>query len=298
MKDKIGREGKLKIGIASVCAVPGDVDGNLHQIEEAAYEAGCSRCDVLLTPEMSACGYGSYKEVLDTAEEAGKGPIYRRLAHMAEYFDLAIMAGFVERNGGRKHISHYIVFNDGSYLVQRKHRVTPSEFPLDPAAELYYDATEEIGHVAPGQVQFTYFTINRVKCALAICADVGIRDLNPMLKRDGVRMLFVPVGAGGDREHKITSGELRTREGIQKYYNLCNNEYFFPGQTILDCIHYQRGNAVVNMCGYDGRRLYHGGSGSVISHFGEIVGYLAGTEILDIQRMKFACGEIDFTKNW
>lgn len=286
----------INIGLVSMCSKPGDVEGNLKQLEVFAKKAKANECHVLLTPEMSVSGYGGYEEVLATAETAGEGVIYQELKRIASENQLVLLAGFVEKHGEKRYLSHYIVYPDGEFLVQRKHRVTPLESPLESPVELYFDETEEIGHVYPGQEQFTYFYINGVKCVVVICADAGIKDLHAIMDKNEVDVMFLPVGAGGSRENKVTNEELRTEEGVQKYYRLCDNEYFFPGQTMLDCIAHDRCVVAVNMCGYDGKKLYHGGSGSIVNHFGEIVGHLAGIENIDRQRPMFVCAEVDFNE--
>lgn len=287
---------RIHIGLVSMCSRPGDVEGNLRQLEEFSRRAGANGCDILLSPELSISGYGGYAEVLATAETAGEGIIYRQLRRIAAENRLVLAAGFVEKQGEKRFLSHYVVYPDGAFTVQRKHRVTPTEAPLQSPVELYFDGSEEIGQVYPGQEQFCYFWINGVKCVVVICADAGIKGLHDLLDRNEVDVMFLPVGAGGSRENKVTNEELRTKEGVRKYYRLCDNEYFFPGQSILDCLAHDRCIAAVNMCGYDGKKLYHGGSGSIVNHFGEIVGHLAGLENIDRQRPMFVCAEVDFNE--
>jgi len=286
----------LNIGLLSTCSIPGDVQGNLKQIEYFAEKAKANKCDVLLTPELSVTGYGGYEEVLRCSEIAGRGSIYRELSKISRKNQMILLAGFVEEEDFGKYLAHYIIYPDGRYAVQRKHRITPLEYPLSSPVSLYYDETEEIGHVPKGMEQFQYFYINNVKCVVIICADAGIRNLHAILDEANVKVVFLPVAAGGKREGKITNADLRTEEGIQKYYSLCNNEYFFPGQSILDCIHHNRCIAAVNMCGYDGKQLYHGGSGSIVTHFGEIAAHMSGIENIDRQKPMFVCAEVDFTE--
>ena len=286
----------LNIAIGSTCSKPGDVKGNLEQIRKFAMQSKVNGCHMLLTPEMSVTGYGGYDEVLACAEIAGDGPIYQGLAEMASESQTVIMAGFVERNQDKKHIAHYIVYQDGQFVVQRKHRVTPREYPLDPSVRLYFDDTEDIGHVHSGEEQIQYFYINGIRCAVIICADLGIRNLYGILDENGVELLLLPTGAGGTREGKAANEDLNTAEGVEKYLHIADNEYFFPRDGIRSCIAHRRAFAAVNMCGYDGKELYHGGSGSVINQYGIIEAYLAGIENIDHQKPKFVCGEVEFIK--
>src|SRR5690606_27393054 len=116
---------KIHLAVGSTMSRPGQLDHNLEQIRRFAMQAGERGADLLLTPELSASGYGVYPEVLATAEAAGDGPIHRDLADAARRSGVVICAGFVERGTeGRNYLSHYIVYPGGEFHVQRKHRVT------------------------------------------------------------------------------------------------------------------------------------------------------------------------------
>ncbi len=283
-------EKSLNIGILSTCSIPGDVKGNLEQIEYFAKKAGAVGCDCLLTPELSVSGYGGYDEVIATAEPAGKGYIYERLSDISAQNKLVVMAGFAERGVGCTYLSHYAVYPDGSFIVQRKHRVTPTEHPFTPSVPLYYDNTEEIGHVNKGEENFCFFFINNVKCAIIICADMGIRHLWETLVSNNVNAVFVPVGAGGVREDKLMSAELITKEGVDRFIGCSNNPYFYPEGSVRDAIGHNMSVTAVNMCGFDGREKYHGGSGSSVDAYGIITAHLGSIELIDRQRPTFAFG--------
>ncbi len=282
---------ELTIAIGSTCSLPGDVTGNLAQIAELARLAGANQADLLLTPELSASGYGGYPEVLATAEPAGDGPIYAALSTMAARHGVTLLAGFVERSGDRRHLAHYAVRPSGDFVVQRKHRVTPLESPLDPSVELYFDDTEEIGHVPVGKDDFTVFEVSGVRCAVVICADLGVRGLDDILAAADVRLLLLPTAAGGKRDDKLTSADLRDPAGIDRYVEQVSAG-FFPDNAVRSCLRHHRAFAAVNMCGFDGRELYHGGSGSVVDPSGSIEAFIAGTPNLDRQRPRFAAGTV------
>lgn len=281
----------LTIAIGSTCSVPGDVEGNLAQIADMARRAGALGADLLLTPEMSASGYGGYPEVVATAEPAGQGPVYTGLAAMAKATGVTVTAGFVESSDDKRHLAHYVVRPDGAFVVQRKHRVTPLEHPLDPSVELYFDDTEEIGHVPAGAEQITVFEVNGVRAAVVICADLGIRDLDAVLERLGVRLLLLPVAAGGKRDDKVTTADLSDDDALDRYVALAR-EHSYPADAVRKCLRYGRAFAAVNMSGFDGRELYHGGSGSVVDPSGSIEALVAGCANLDRQVPRLAVGTV------
>ncbi len=285
----------LRIAVGSTCSKPGDLPGNLGQIEQFAQEAERSNSDMLLTPELSATGYGGFPEVLGLAEKAGSGPVYRELSRLAHEYRLMILAGFVELWGEKRYLAHYAVYPDGRFIVQRKHRVTPREFPLDPSVELFYDETEDIGHVYPGQEQFVFFSLNGVRCGIVICADLGVRSLHQLFDDNQVELMLLPTAAGGIREDRVINADLHNQEGIDRYYRMAI-QGCSPGDGIVQCIRHRRALAAVNMCGYDGKRFYHGGQGSIVNPFGDVVALLPGIPNLDRQKPRLVWGEINFNE--
>ena len=265
----------IHISIASTTSLPGQVERNLRQIVDFARRAAGDGADLLLTPEMGATGYGNHPAILAAAEVAGKGPIYDALAQAAEETGVVVCAGFVEECGVEKYIAHYAVFPDGRFVVQRKHRVMPNEQPLT---------------VAP--LDFQVFEVRGARCALVICADNGVENLNELLNAAGVRVLLLASGAGGRREERVTSKELRTREGREKYFSVLET-VFMPGRAPLECIEHRRAQVAVNLCGYDGYRYYHVGHGTITNPMGEVVGFFHGLPNLDRQRPMYAHAEIN-----
>lgn len=284
----------LKIAVASVCSLPGDVEGNLKKIGDIARSAAQSGCEFLLTPEMSASGYGGYPEVLATAEEAGKGPIFSGLKKIAEESGLTVAAGFAEKEGEKNYIAHYCVFPDGNFCVTRKHRVTPAEFPLTPAVRLYYDETEEIGHVYEGEERFTLFTVKGIPCAIVICADWGIKDILGKLQRRGVRFVMLVTGAGGKREDRYSLAELRDKNNaeLRKRY-LAEMQHCNPDGMLFECLDRNMAFACCNLVGFDGKKYYHGGSGKIVGSNGELLFSLPGIPVIENMRSVFGFAQVD-----
>ncbi|MFA6293921.1 MAG: nitrilase-related carbon-nitrogen hydrolase [Victivallales bacterium] len=281
---------KIHIAIGSTTSLPGQLDRNLGQIADFAKRAADDGADLLLTPELSASGYGGFPEVIAVAETAGKGPIYERLAKTSAATGVVIAAGFAELNGTKKHLSHYVVFPDGRFVVQRKHRVTEVERPLEPVAPIAPKVAGKENQ--PTELRFEFFEVKGVRCVVSICADAGITDINAYFAKQGVELLLGPTGAGGKREDRVTTEELYSEAGREKYLkNL--EKVFFPGSGATDCIKYRRALAAVNMCGYDGKKHYHVGHGMIINPMGEVAGFFHGIPNIDRQRPMYAEGIVD-----
>ena len=155
---------QIHIAIGSTTSQPGAVAENLRQIAEFAAQAGRDGADLLLTPELSASGYGPYPEVLATAERSGEGAIFQALAVMARENGVVVCAGFVEACGDKRYLAHYAVYPDGRFIVQRKNRVMLTERPLDPSGELIPpDPARPSGDPAdsgqPRVPQFSFFEV-------------------------------------------------------------------------------------------------------------------------------------------
>ena len=279
----------IHIAVASTKSIPGDISGNLKQISCFARQAAADGVDFLLTPELSATGYGSYPEVLATAEPAGDGVIYRSLAQLASETGVVVSAGFVEAEADKNYLAQYVIYPDASFIIQRKHRVTKNEQPLDTFVELIYqNEADEIGQPSGQPLQFNVFTVAGVKCALAICADGGLLNLSDHLAWLGVELLCNPAGAGGRREDRVVSEDLKTKAGREKYLYWLEYVFFpWPHQAISDCQRYCRGVAAVNQCGFDGRRLYHLGHGFIVNPMGEILAAAQGYPNLDRQQATY-----------
>jgi predicted amidohydrolase len=290
----------ISIALASTMSRPGQVAENLAEISAYAVRAAEDGADILLTPELSCCGYGPYPEVIATAEIAGKGPIYNELADTATTTNVVICAGFVEAFEAKRHLAHYVVYPGGKFIVQRKHRVTLAERPLDPGVELIPWDIEKLGPPAdpanPGQpkeLNFNFFTINDVKFALTICADGGIDNLHQYLCDNNVDVQLNPAGAGGRREDRVTTADLATPEGRDKYATWLEM-VCFPGKNrITECIKYSLTYVGVNQCGYDGINYWHLGHGMIVTPMGEIPALVHGFPNIDRMRPMYTHAVVD-----
>lgn len=262
----------IHLAIASTSSLPGEVTRNLDQIAAFAWQAALDGVDLLLTPEMSACGYGHYLEVLATAEIAGRGPISKRSLAISAETGVVIGTGFAEQGTSGLHISHFFAFPDGHFVVQRKNSPMRHEAPFVPSED-------------PFAVQ--PFLVRGVCCGTLICADAGLRNRNALLRGAGVEVALLPAGAGGRRVDRVTSRELSTRKGRTNYVATLQT-LFLPAWNVEDCLTHRRAHAMVNLVGHDGRDHYHGGHGAIINSFGEVTAFFPGQPNLDRQRPAYA----------
>jgi NAD+ synthetase len=146
----------VKIAVAQINCVVGDLAGNTQRILGAAGKARDLGADLLLTPELALCGYPPEDLLL-------RPDFYRACAReltaLARAAPLPLVVGHAEECAGRR-------FNSASYLADgriaatyRKQRL-PNTDVFD--EERYFDAGD-----APGVID-----IHGVRVGLAICEDV------------------------------------------------------------------------------------------------------------------------------
>jgi predicted amidohydrolase len=151
----------------------------------------------------------------------------------------------------------------------------------------------------PGQpttLNFTVFEIHGVRCALAICADMGIHDVFRATHALGVEVLMNPAGGGGRREHRVTTEELRTPEGRAIYVDWLEKTFFPGAGTVGACLEWGMCYTGVNMCGYDGKNQYHMGHGMIVTPQGEVPGFFHGLPNLDRQRPMYTHAVVEFAE--
>lgn len=286
---------KLKIATACIHSMPGDLVGNLKKIDRMAQTASANGCRYMLTPEMSASGYGNYIEVFRTAERAGGGMVYAGLCAVAARHAIAVSAGFAEKEEDRTYISHYTVFPDGRFTVTRKHRVTPSEVPFAPAVPLRYDGKEPIGQVPEGKEKFTLIDLYGIPAVIVICADWGIRNLIPKLHKLGAKLVLLPTGAGGRPEERYELADLQDKKNraLREKY-LSDLRRTAPDGTVLNCIDHNMAFACCNLTGYDGKRYYHCGSSKIIGADGQLLSCEPEYLILGRVRETIGMAELEF----
>jgi NAD+ synthetase len=147
---------RLRIAVAQINAIVGDVTGNARRILAAAEEAKQLGADVLLTPELALCGYPPEDLLL-------RPDFYRacerELATIAAGAPLPVILGHPQRTA-KGHFNAASLIRDGKIAATYHKYRLPNYEVFD--EERYFLAGDE-----PCVVE-----INGVRCGLAICADV------------------------------------------------------------------------------------------------------------------------------
>lgn len=270
------RPRSCRIAVAQPLCVPGDVEGNLRRMEPLARQAAEAGARLVLFGEAGVTGYEGSPRCLRRAVVLGDR-ICRRLHSMARRLGLVIAAGFWERNDRHFHVTHGVFYPDGRLVVQRKARPGPPERTLR--------------NFKPGPGERTVFEVDGVRCALAICADSGIKDLPNDLARAGVQLLLAPTAGVGPRSWGFTEASLDDpstfRAFLKKAESVC-----FVGEAIRLCHRHRIAMAACNQMGDDGRRYFHPGHSCIVDSTGELVALIPGVCVFEHLRERVAWGDI------
>jgi len=168
--------GHLKIAVAQINSVVGDLAGNAAKIREAATRAKAAGADILLTPELALCGYPPEDLLL-------RADFYRNCAGELQALTsaangIALLIGHpVEEDGER--------FNAASLLQDGKIRAIYYKQRLP-----NYEVFDEVRYFSWGDKPCVV-KINNVAVGVNICADVWEHGAAEQAKAAGAELLLV-----------------------------------------------------------------------------------------------------------
>ena len=191
----------LHLCIAQLNFVVGDMPGNARKIIDAAHEAYAQGARLLLTPELSICGYAAEDlflrpSFIDACDDAVK-TVARETAHLK---DLAIVVG--HPSGGDTRTRSVAVqqrFNMASVLRAGRIELSYAKRELP-----NYQVFDERRYFSPGQ-GVGVFEVAGVRVGLLVCEDAWFEAPAQAAKEAGAELLAVinaspfHVGKGGER---------------------------------------------------------------------------------------------------
>jgi len=168
----------MRIAVAQMNVVLGDLAGNVRRITEVAQHAEAEGTDILLTPELSLCGYPPEDLLLRPdfyrSVDLALIELTRQTADMA----MAIVVGHPEQAG-----AHY--YNAASVLFQGKRLCTYRKQHLP-----QYEVFDELRYFSPGHEAVT-FDYAGCRFGLAICEDIWFDGPARAAKAAGADVLLV-----------------------------------------------------------------------------------------------------------
>jgi NAD+ synthase (glutamine-hydrolysing) len=157
----------IVIALAQIDPVVGSFDGNVKKIRDAYERACASQARLLLTPELSICGYPPHDlvdrpEIFERNEKA-----LAQLAEMTKGKSCALVVGHVARNPapkGRSAQNVVSVLENGKEVFRQAKMLLPTYDVFDESR--YFEPADKIG----------FWNCDGTKIALAICEDLWGRD--------------------------------------------------------------------------------------------------------------------------
>jgi NAD+ synthetase len=155
----------MKIAIAQLNPTIGDLPGNAQKILQAAQQAVKAGARLLLTPELSLCGYPPRDLLLNPSFVSAMEMTIQQLAKDLPP-QLAVLVGTVDHNtkshitGGKSLFNSMALLEAGKVKQMFHKRLLPT-----------YDVFDEHRYFEPG-LQANYFTLDGVDIGVTICEDL------------------------------------------------------------------------------------------------------------------------------
>lgn len=155
----------MKIAIAQLNPTIGDLTGNAQAILKAAKKAASLGARLLLTPELSLCGYPPRDLLLMPSFIAGMANVLNKLAQDLPE-NLAVLVGTVQLNpqaevtGGKALYNSIALLEKGKIKQVFHKRLLPT-----------YDVFDEDRYFEPG-LESNYLILDEIRIGVTICEDL------------------------------------------------------------------------------------------------------------------------------
>ena len=154
----------MKLALAQLNPTIGDLTGNAQQILVVAEQAASAGVRLLLTPELSLCGYPPRDLLLNPSFVEEMATTLQKLAGNLPP-DLAVLVGCVDPNsrslafGGKSLFNSMALLELGEVQQIFHKRLLPN-----------YDVFDEYRYFEPGEPN-NCFTLDNVRIGVSICED-------------------------------------------------------------------------------------------------------------------------------
>jgi predicted amidohydrolase len=173
--------GVMRVALAQIDCVLGDVDENLRRAREVVAEAKDKGADLVVFPELSLAGYALEELSNEVAIEAQSEPI---ISLAEEAGETAVVVGFCEEGRGFHVYNSVAYLEGGSVLHVHRKLYLPN-----------YRIYEERKHYNPGQ-SLRAFDTRLGRMAMLICNDAWQPFLPFIAVQDGAQVLIIPANSG------------------------------------------------------------------------------------------------------
>lgn len=247
---------RLRVALAQLNLMVGDLDGNVDRIIAAIAEAEEQQCDLVTFPELALTGYPPEDLLLKPGFVSQNIAGLERIT--AATAKCAAIVGFVDREGSDLY-NALAICADGRVLGTYRKRRLPN-----------YEVFDERRYFTPGAEAMNLYLIGGVRVGVSVCEDAWSAD-GPVADagRGGAELIIncnaSPYHAGKVTLREQTIGQRAIEAGCPiVYVNLVG------GQDELV---------------FDGASLVVDESGAVVTRVGQFVETLAITELTTVDRV-------------
>ena len=167
----------LRIAAAQLNQTVGDFDGNAQRIVDAAREAAARGVRVLLTPELSLCGYPPEDLLLRGAFYDRCSAALERVCDATRALDLHLVVGLPLRRDGKRYNAAVVVHRGAVVGDYAKH-----DLPN-------YDVFDEVRYFEPASRPLV-FQVDGVRFGVVICEDFWYRYAPEASNAAGAQVLL------------------------------------------------------------------------------------------------------------
>ncbi|MEK6154951.1 nitrilase family protein [Flavobacteriaceae bacterium 3-367] len=255
----------MHIAVAQFEPKDGDKSYNLSVMEQLAQKAKLEGADVISFHEMCITAYTFSKdltleELSNLAEVVPDGDSTQQLIEISSKYDIAILAGLVEKEGNVIYNTYLCVTKDGVIAKYRKLHPFISEF------------------MSPGD-RYVVFDLLGWKCGILICYDNNVIENVRATALLGAEVIFAPhvtcctpsaMPGRGYVDHKFWENRFQDPEALRSEFDGPKGRgwlmRWLPARAYDNGVYY----VFTNPIGYDGEHLKNGNS-MVIDPFGDVL---------------------------
>jgi len=187
----------MRVAIAQLNQVLGDLAGNARALLDAIDAGKRAGADLVVTPELSLCGYPPEDLLL---RPAFIDACAREMAALAaRVHGVIALVGYPETQGQQRH-NAVAVIRDGRLVATYRKLHLPN-----------YTVFDEDRYFEPGGAPCV-FDVAGVRCGVIICEDVWFPDAAGRAKAAGAQVLIVPNGSPyHTRQQALRRDQVRAR---------------------------------------------------------------------------------------
>ncbi len=206
----------MKIAIGQIDTVLGDVEKNVKKLEHYSDKAIEEKCDLIVFPELAACGYG-LRDLVYTSSRTPDDSVFLNLKERSNYID--IVFGFAQKENGYFYNSS-MYLSAGEIINIHKKRFLPD-----------YGMFEEQRYFSPGET-IESFKTKFGKTTILICEDAFHMSSHHQAFRNQTELLITLSASPFWSDHTSMKWEMwknvcRTSAQLNGYFVVFSNRVGF-----------------------------------------------------------------------